>query len=388
MTETQSFLPRIDAEHPWPWLDAFPEYAEAFFNGRDEDKEALLRCVFAVPATVLFSKSGLGKSSLLQAGLFPLLRKERLLPIYVRLNHDEHAPGLSEQLARQFHAQLKEHLPHAHNKIVPDIANEALWMQLHHTEMDLRDETSRRWTPIFVLDQFEEIFTLGAADLQRQKQLFYELGDLMENRIPKALAAQLHADADGSLVEQLNLDTQHYRFLLSLREDYLPDLEEWTDRIPRLGPNRYRLLPMSAEQAIDAVIKTGGKLVTSHDAHNIVDYLTQIQGDKKTDVSRMKTHRRRQTRVEPALLSLICSGLNAERLTTKKPVLETKNLMEEGGLIVERFYDAAFVDLPESVRDFVEQCLITSDGVRLPYPLRSIETEKLATEQTYSDANR
>ncbi len=66
----------IDDEHPWPWLDAFPESAARFFNGRDEDAEALLRCVLAAPVAVLFGKSGLGKSSLLQAGLFPSLRAE------------------------------------------------------------------------------------------------------------------------------------------------------------------------------------------------------------------------------------------------------------------------------------------------------------------------
>ena len=91
----------IDAEHPWPWLEAFPEYAAAFFNGRDEDAEALLRCVLAAPATVLFGKSGLGKSSLLQAGLFPWLRKERLLPIYVRLAHESSSASASEQIARR-----------------------------------------------------------------------------------------------------------------------------------------------------------------------------------------------------------------------------------------------------------------------------------------------
>ncbi|WP_107794371.1 hypothetical protein [Nitrosomonas aestuarii] len=132
------------------------------------------------------------------------------------------------------------------------------------------------------MDQFEEIFTLGAADLERQKQMFYELGDLMENRIPKTLAERMHADTDGCLYEQLNLDAQHYRFLQSLREDYLPDLEEWTDRIPRLGSNRYRLLPMIDAQAVDAVIKTGGKLVTPSDAQNIVHYLTHTQTDSKS----------------------------------------------------------------------------------------------------------
>lgn len=315
-------LHRIDVEHPWPWLDVFPEYAETFFNGRDEDSEALLRCVFAAPVTVLFGKSGLGKSSLLQAGLFPLLRKERLLPVYLRLSHGEHAPSVSEQITRQFHAQLKDSLPQAYARFAKDIKNtadETLWMQLHHAEMDLRDDSGRRWRPVFILDQFEEIFTLGAANPQRQKQIRYELGDLIENRIPKALAEQLHADTDGKLYEEFNLDTQHYRFLLSLREDYLPDLEEWADRIPRLGSNRYRLLPMTDAQAIDAVIKTGGKLVTPDDAQNIVQYLTHTQTNFESSSPIVQTHRRRgPARVEPALLSLICSGLNADRLETKK----------------------------------------------------------------------
>ncbi|SFK13040.1 hypothetical protein SAMN05216302_100156 [Nitrosomonas aestuarii] len=356
MTDTPA-IARIDAEHPWPWLDAFPEYAATFFNGRDEDSAALLRCVFAAPVTVLFGKSGLGKSSLLQAGLFPRLRKERLLPVYVRLNHGDHAAGVSEQITRQFHAQLKASLPQAYAGLtqhMQNTASESLWMQLHHTEFELRDDAGRRWTPVFVLDQFEEIFTLGAADLERQQQLFYELGDLMENRIPRVLAERLHDDTDGSLYEQLNLDTQHYRFLLSLREDYLPDLAEWTDRIPRLGANRYRLLPMIDAQAVDAVIKTGGKLVTPSDAQNIVHYLTHTQTDSKS-VPIMQTHQRRQrARVEPVLLSLICSGLNAERLADKKPRLNTDNLVKEGSLIVERFYDTEFTGLPESVRDFIE----------------------------------
>ncbi|WP_425320572.1 hypothetical protein [Nitrosomonas aestuarii] len=124
MADTATFT-CIDAEHPWPWLEAFPEYAASFFNGRDEDSEALLRCVFAAPVAILFGKSGLGKSSLLQAGLFPRLRKERLLPVYVRLSHDMHAAGVSEQIARQFHAQLKASLLKAYAGIAQHIQNTA-----------------------------------------------------------------------------------------------------------------------------------------------------------------------------------------------------------------------------------------------------------------------
>ena len=51
---------RIDAQHPWPWLDPFTEGAKDFFNGRDDDARALLRSVLATPVCVLFGKSGLG----------------------------------------------------------------------------------------------------------------------------------------------------------------------------------------------------------------------------------------------------------------------------------------------------------------------------------------
>jgi len=388
---TESLM--IDAEHPWPWLEAFPEYAAAFFNGREEDAEALLRCVLAAPVTVLFGKSGLGKSSLLQAGLFPGLRKERLLPVYVRLVHESVSACASEQIARRLEEELRrtrkqditnEFTPLAYRlrqasesdgtEAVP--LTEFLWAELHRADIELADADGRRWHPVFVLDQFEEIFTL-ATDQERQKQTLYELGDLIENRIPKALAERLHADDE--LYDQLNLDTQNYRFLLSLREDYLADLEEWADLIPRLGSNRYRILPMSGPQAIAAVEKTGESLVTHEDAVNIIHYLSQTQTQTSQEPS---AHRRRgQIQVEPTLLSLMCSGLNAERLKNKKERLATGNLATEGGLIVERFYDQAFAGMPETLRDFVEQHLITADGVRLPYPARSVEAEKLATAE-------
>ena len=77
----------------------------------------------------------------------------------------------------------------------------------------------------------------------------------------------------------------------------------------------------------------------------------------------------------------MCSGLNAERLKNQKERLETVNLAKEGGFIVESFYDSAFANQPESLRDFVEQLLITADGARLSYPIRSVETEKYAAPE-------
>ncbi|MGY6274617.1 WD40 repeat domain-containing protein [Methylomonas sp. MgM2] len=379
----------LDAEHPWPWLDAFPESAERFFNGRDEEKAALFRCLLSAPVTVLFGKSGLGKSSLLQAGLFPRLREERLLPVYVRLLHDSDAPCASAQIVKRLceevyrsraaapdsHALNYRYREEVEDRAEAIVFTDDLWAELHRSDIELLDGNGKRWQPVFVLDQFEEIFTLAAQNPARQQQLFYELGDLLENRIPKTLAERLNSDDE--LFDQLNPDIQPYRFLISLREDYLPDLEEWSELIPRLALNRFRLLPMSRNQAIDAVEKTGGRLVDHNDAENIVRYLS----DARVKQAASPHKRRGPGQIEPALLGLMCAGLNDERINAEQAKLKTDDLAQSGGLIVERFYDDALKRLPDTAGEFIEQRLITSDGVRLAYPIRSVANEKSLNQE-------
>jgi len=75
----------VNAENPWPGLASFREQDEHFFKGRGPDIEKLYSLVNRERLTVLFGVSGLGKSSLLQAGLFPRLRVENMLPVLI--NH-------------------------------------------------------------------------------------------------------------------------------------------------------------------------------------------------------------------------------------------------------------------------------------------------------------
>ncbi len=74
----RAFNSGVDAENPWPGLVAFTEELQQFFYGREDEADELLRRVGGKNLTVLFGQSGLGKSSLLQAGLFPRLRAARL----------------------------------------------------------------------------------------------------------------------------------------------------------------------------------------------------------------------------------------------------------------------------------------------------------------------
>ena len=85
----------IDTQHPWLGLASFTEEVRAYFHGREEEVGELARRVQRKLLTILFGQSGLGKTSLLQAGLFPRLRSHDLLPVLVRLDFSPSAQPLA-----------------------------------------------------------------------------------------------------------------------------------------------------------------------------------------------------------------------------------------------------------------------------------------------------
>src|SRR5262249_47216409 len=188
----------INEQNPWPWLDPFDEEAERFFNGRSDDVTALLRMVRGSSVTVLFGKSGLGKTSLLQAGLFPELRKERLLPVYVRLRYDEAGGSFQEQLLNGFVAECKNHkFSYREASLEVSRSNtDFLWLYLHHRPLGLVQNGGPPWQPVFVLDQFEELFTLGRNDSAHHEKLFSELGCFLENRISRSVSDRIEENDD------------------------------------------------------------------------------------------------------------------------------------------------------------------------------------------------
>ena len=90
--------PVIDNDNPWPGMASYREADERFFKGREHEVDELTRAVCSQRLTVLVGTSGLGKTSLLRAGLFPKLRQRNELPIYVRLDFKSSPAALAEQL--------------------------------------------------------------------------------------------------------------------------------------------------------------------------------------------------------------------------------------------------------------------------------------------------
>src|ERR1700730_13833214 len=90
--------PTVDPDHPWLGLHPFAEENHRYFFGRTAEVRDIFLRVRENPLTVLYGQSGLGKTSLLRAGLIPKLRVERFRPVRILLDFDAATPPLIAQV--------------------------------------------------------------------------------------------------------------------------------------------------------------------------------------------------------------------------------------------------------------------------------------------------
>jgi|SRR6516162_10298337 hypothetical protein len=93
-------------EHPWLGLESFREETRKYFFGRDAEIAELHLRLRNHPLLVLYGRSGLGKTSILTAGLIPRLRAEQRHPLLLRLRYDELSPDSDEQLVAAVFGQV------------------------------------------------------------------------------------------------------------------------------------------------------------------------------------------------------------------------------------------------------------------------------------------
>ena len=340
----------IDPENPWLGLSSYSEETRAYFHGRDEEAAELARRVQRKLLTVLFGQSGLGKTSLLRAGLVPRLRGSGFCPVYVRIDYAAESPSPAEQIKQAIFKVTAEagHWTRAGSAV----EGESLWEFLHHRGDLLRDANGETLLPLLIFDQFEEIFTLAQADdagRQRAKRFLDELADLVENRPPADLERRLENDEANA--DDFDFARADYRILISLREDYLAHLESVKGTMPSITQNRMRLARMNGQQALSAVIQPGGKLVSQEVAESIVRF---VAGGSELQ----------NAEVEPSLLSLICRELNTVRLAQGKAEISADLLAGSRDTILSEFYERALVDQPAGVRRVIEDELLTESGYR------------------------
>jgi WD40 repeat protein len=348
--------------NPWPGLTTFAEADRDFFFGREEEAAELLRLVRRDLVTVLYGLSGLGKSSLLCAAVFPKLRTENGLPIYLRIDHDE----ASAHPVAQVLAAMRRAAEQAGVESPGADGVETLWEYFHRADAAFWSRQHDVVTPVLVFDQFEELFTLGTASPERAartRELLDQLRDLIEGRTPATIKARL--DASPEAAEAYAFGQNIFRVVLCLREDFLADLDDLKEEIPSIA-NRMHLKRMTGDLALQVVLGPGRNLVSVVVAVEIVRFVAGVaRAIRKPGAAAVERRAPlSELLIEPALLSLFCSELNEKRRDAELAQISMELLRANQTSILETYYERCMSDRAPAVRAFVEDELVTVSGYR------------------------
>jgi hypothetical protein len=362
-TTSTTAPPPSQPQNPWPGLFWYSEEQAHLFFGREVETEELLRLLQRETLTVLFGRSGLGKTSLLRAGVFPRLRPDGYFPVVLRLDYSQHAASPVEQVKALTEAAAREagiDIDSAQNSTQA----ETLWEYFHRVHY--WGPRNDRLTPVLVFDQFEEIFTHGNKRPE-DAEIFEQLADLAENRIPAVVRQRAEASGERLAVES---GAPNYKIVVSMREDFVWRLDSLRPILPAIMRNRFALGPLDAARGIAIIRNAGKQWVTDEVAHDIIEAV--ISSRRGEDASSDAEE------IEPAYLNVMCNELFERMVATGQTQITRELVAAEKGGILESLYERSLSGLDKSVRLFVEENLVTPAGFRATMPLEEARREHIS----------
>lgn len=235
---------------PYKGLDPYEEKDRAYFFGRERDQKTIISNLFAMPLTILYGASGVGKSSVLMAGVVPYLKESSRLPVVVFRNWQGDT--------------FTESLKSAVLKAIEDKADKESLKNIdlkQSFDSFLAACNEAAGSPIFfIFDQFEEYFLYHSASTAEES-------------------------FDAAFARAVNRKDIDAKFLLSMRGEELSKLDRFRGRIPNILGNMLRLSHLdraSAERAIREPLTEYNSHVPDHQKVKIEDDLIGALLDKAT----------------------------------------------------------------------------------------------------------
>lgn len=328
----------MNKENPWHPLISYNETDKDSFYGRNIEIGEFLNIIDNELISTLYGKSGIGKSSLLKAGVFPRLRMNNYYPLYIRLsnfnyivdNKCSYCANIIDTIEKTEDLTIEHNVDTENNELT-------LWEYFHTSTF--RNNKKEEVYPVIVLDQFEE--TLLNNNL-KAKELLLDLYSLISNNHRTDSCDNYKADTN-------------YRFVISIREDCLYLLEDIIEenKISILKENRYRLRALKKETAQN-IIKTVGKDFIREEIDVITEDLVKYI---------LSYNHNGCNEIEPLILSLLCYMIFEENKSTgirKDEILKLKN---KNPLI--DYYNKAISSISRREVLFIEEQMISIEGRRI-----------------------
>jgi Novel STAND NTPase 1 len=229
------------AEYRYPGSPPFAdsEIDRQLFRGRTSEIDHVLHSILSVDLFVVYAISGLGKTSLLTAGVLEHLRQRQYFPVILRLNDPTTSPVALIGAQIWDAGDKTEGITVSRHPSTGDAEPSTLWDLLSGLEI-WRGNTLQRLVLIF--DQFEELFTLDWSDEYRDR-FIEQLGEVLRG----------HHSQQPKLDLDSPLPPPAVKVTLIVREDSLGELEALAAQVPQIMRHRFRLDGLSPEAAKAAI---------------------------------------------------------------------------------------------------------------------------------------
>ena len=279
---------------PYKYLDYYTFDDADLFFGREEETQKMVGEILSTRLLVLFSPSGSGKTSLINAGVRPALEKLGYETVYVRLDKDP-IPSVQSAVAEAVALPNNENNSHSESRsrdeesvsISQATASKEISRSTRNDNDDVSQNdlhgffkkvTRKTEKPLVIfIDQFEEFFIVFHDKLQLRRQFIEQVAKIKY---------------DDSLPVFL---------VLSLREDYFANLHEFREAIPSIFQNNanIRLEPFTEAEARRA-IEEPAKVVGCEYEAGLVDRMLQDLKNGKPGI-------------EPITLQIVCNTVWGEK---------------------------------------------------------------------------
>lgn len=374
-----------------PWIDiASYEVKDAYrFKGRDEDIHKFLRILVDGTMSVIYANSGVGKTSLINAGIIPKLKRDNYIPIKIVFPQDFFD---NEDIDNWLYNEIKnlglnkyqdefEWMPKKDSlHIVDEVFNNSIWWLLHTCQIQNK-KTKKIYFPLIIFDQFEEVFTKPSNNLgistKIHNKLFETISQISSNALPVNIESYLE-----NYKEYIEVDSKHYfKIIFSLRKEYLSDFDYWTNEknsITELHQNRMFLLPMTHEQAEEVITKQPMGLDTPT---LYIDTLSSVKHEILDHIDPKK-----KGTIEPLMLSVLCSRLFDQAQTHNSNIVNVNDLKQINlNSIIRDFYEDNLKFLEEQLVILFEEKIIDENGHRnrikassvFKYPNEQSDSQKI-----------
>ena len=355
--------------NPWLGLESYKE--NQIIYGRNTEISDLSQRVLNDTDTVVYGKSGIGKTSIINAGILPIARQNEFEPIVIRFDHSN-TTSYIKQLDRYIRnkVEVEDVLP------ARNAEKELLWEYFHR---HLFFVDGKRKKLLLIFDQFEEIFTLQQNPTARL-DFFRSFGDVLNDMMPKELVDNLdvknsdtpktnntqvegftdlanifNAPNDDVSAEAQYIDDNNIHFVFVLREDFLSEFEFYTIKIPSLKLHRFALRPLNEEQAAEIIIKPCPGLVSLDVARLIIETVTNRKDFSLGDEPEIE--------VDAAVLSLFLSRIY-QKLDVNDDVISSRIIKQFGTDTIKDFYVDSVENLTDEELNLMEDKLLTTNGRR------------------------